>query len=50
MPHHCRWPFGDPRLPDFRFCGARHAEPLPYCAAHARVAYRIVSMREERAA
>src|SRR6516165_103260 len=36
----CRWPLGDPTLPEFRFCGAR--KPLgegPYCAYHAGVAY-----------
>lgn len=50
LPHHCRWPLGDPLLPGFRFCGAHRAGSLPYCAAHAQVAYRIVPMREERAA
>jgi len=39
-PHHCRWPYGDPRAADFTFCGrARH--PLrPYCAEHLRLAGR----------
>lgn len=49
MPHHCRWPFGDPRLPGFRFCGARRADHLPYCIIHARLAYRPAT-QEERAA
>jgi len=36
----CRWPLGDPRRADFRFCGARNAAPgQPYCAAHAQVAW-----------
>jgi GcrA cell cycle regulator len=33
-PHHCRWPIGEPRLPDFRFCGCRRVEGKPYCAEH----------------
>ncbi len=34
----CRWPVGDPRSPDFFYCGsptADLAECRPYCAAHA---------------
>ena len=42
---HCRWPVGDPRSPDFRFCGCDAQEGLPYCVDHARVAYQNVSRR-----
>jgi GcrA cell cycle regulator len=35
----CKWPIGDPRQPDFHFCGRASAEGLPYCADHARRAY-----------
>ena len=42
---HCRWPIGDPRSPDFRFCGCSAHEGLPYCIDHARVAYQTVSKR-----
>lgn len=35
-PHHCRWPSGDPRSPDFRYCGVHHIEGKPYCAHHDR--------------
>ena len=42
---HCRWPVGDPRSPDFRFCGCTAHDGLPYCADHARVAYQNVSRR-----
>jgi GcrA cell cycle regulator len=42
---HCRWPVGDPRSPDFRFCGCPAHEGLPYCTDHARVAYQNVSRR-----
>lgn len=41
----CRWPIGDPRSPDFRFCGCPAHEGLPYCIDHARVAYQTVSKR-----
>ena len=43
--HHCRWPIGDPRSPDFRFCGCETQEGLPYCTHHARIAYQTVSRR-----
>ncbi len=42
---HCRWPIGDPRSPDFRFCGCETQENLPYCTHHARIAYQTVSRR-----
>lgn len=38
-PHHCRWPIGDVREPDFHFCGAQKVAGLSYCLAHARKAY-----------
>jgi GcrA cell cycle regulator len=38
-PHHCRWPFGDPRTPEFRYCGLTQIDGKPYCPAHARVAW-----------
>ncbi len=46
--HHCRWPIGDPRSPDFRFCGCKTVEGLPYCADHARIAYQSLG-RKSRA-
>jgi len=42
---HCRWPIGDPRSPDFRFCGCETHEGLPYCIDHARIAYQTVSRK-----
>ncbi len=36
----CRWPIGDPGSASFRFCGTTQTAGLPYCAAHARMAYR----------
>jgi GcrA cell cycle regulator len=35
----CRFPRGDPKTPDFEFCGARPMSPLPYCARHCALAY-----------
>jgi GcrA cell cycle regulator len=37
---HCRWPIGDPSSESFGFCGSRPIDGLPYCATHARLAYR----------
>ncbi len=31
----CRWPIGDPRRPDFHFCGEQKTIGRPYCARHA---------------
>lgn len=36
----CKWPFGDPRHPEFHFCGADTGDiERPYCHGHARQAY-----------
>jgi GcrA cell cycle regulator len=43
--HSCRWPIGDPREPDFRFCTkTRHGSHV-YCADHCYTAY--PKMREQ---
>ena len=36
----CRWPISTPGAEDFCFCGNTPFEGLPYCAGHARLAYR----------
>ena len=36
----CRWPFGDPRQPDFGFCGADRKPGSSYCRTHHAVAYK----------
>lgn len=33
----CRWPLGDPVMPDFRFCGCKPMIGRPYCAVHAEL-------------
>jgi GcrA cell cycle regulator len=35
----CRWPVGDPRTPEFYFCGGKPLAGRPYCAYHAALAY-----------
>lgn len=35
----CRWPIGDPKTPEFEFCGARAVPDTPYCAGHCGLAY-----------
>jgi GcrA cell cycle regulator len=35
----CRWPIGEPRQPDFRFCAERSLEGRPYCALHWSMAF-----------
>ncbi len=39
----CQWPFGDPRLPGFHFCGAPSEPGKPYCNEHCALAYNRVS-------
>ena len=34
----CQWPIGDPRDPDFRFCGKKISK-LPYCEEHKAIAW-----------
>ncbi len=36
---HCRWPIGDPQIPDFRFCGRQKIPGLSYCSDHQKCAY-----------
>jgi len=35
----CRFPFGDPKKPDFRYCGLSQHGDSPYCEAHQALAY-----------
>jgi GcrA cell cycle regulator len=39
-PRNCRWPISEPGARDFCFCGGTQVEGLPYCAGHARIAYK----------
>ncbi len=37
--HTCRWPIGDPRDENFRFCGKKVKTGQTYCEEHSEVAY-----------
>lgn len=38
-PQSCQWPHGEPRTPQFRFCGERAEPGRPYCAQCCKRAY-----------
>ena len=38
-PEHCRWPLGDSRDPDMKYCGAGTIDDASYCARHFRISY-----------
>lgn len=40
----CRWPIGDPKDPDFHFCGNQTQTGKSYCPDHCKMAY--ISLRE----
>ena len=44
----CAWPIGDPRDPEFRFCGTPIDGKSPYCLAHRQKAYAVSQPREKR--
>jgi GcrA cell cycle regulator len=51
-PHHCRWPNGDPRRSDFRFCGCPRVSlkaKTPYCSRHTLLAGRHYELATEKA-
>lgn len=35
----CMWPVGDPKQPDFHFCGNDSEVGRPYCTEHCIIAY-----------
>ncbi len=35
----CKWPFGDPKKPDFHFCGKAVDVTVTYCPEHRALAY-----------
>jgi len=41
----CRWPIGDANTADILFCGNKPFGGSPYCAGHARMAYRVSARR-----
>lgn len=49
-PNHCRWPYGDPKLPGFMYCGCQAKVGQPYCEGHAAIAYEPRSEKKIRKA
>lgn len=41
LPHHCKFPSGDPATEEFRFCGGVREPDWPYCKAHNAISYNI---------
>jgi GcrA cell cycle regulator len=37
--HMCKFPIGDPKADEFRFCGRKTEPDEPYCTPHSMVAY-----------
>lgn len=35
----CKWPVGDPKRPDFHFCGKEPVPGKPYCESHLGMAH-----------
>lgn len=43
----CRWPIGDPRTPQFKFCDGARAVGVPYCTTHMKLSYQPVRPRKK---
>ena len=43
----CRWPVGDPKSPEFHFCGEKTVNGKTYCAKHCAFAYVTVSSNKD---
>lgn len=41
----CRWPNGDPRQEDFRYCGQKHVEGYSYCPKHCKISFETPEAR-----
>lgn len=46
---HCQWPLGDPRSPDFRYCGSDTVKGSSWCRFHQRMAVGIGTPSERQA-
>lgn len=44
----CKFPYGDPKSADFGFCGCAKVTGLPYCRAHALVAFRPAEPKKRK--
>lgn len=39
----CRWPIGDPKEADFKFCGGKAQGGMIYCNHHCNIAYQVTT-------
>ena len=46
--NHCRHPIGDPRDPEFGFCGHKQVAGKSYCAGHCQLNYQPPVVREAK--
>lgn len=44
-PRQCRWPLGDPRSADFKFCGRGTVMGMSWCEHHARKGYQLPAVK-----
>jgi GcrA cell cycle regulator len=44
----CRWPIGDPRDPEFGFCGRACSDKGSYCQGHAQLAFHHRPVSDQR--
>jgi GcrA cell cycle regulator len=44
----CRWPIGDPKEPDFHYCGQRPESGGKYCDSHERKGHQAPSRNRRR--
>lgn len=43
----CHWPIGDPKSPEFHFCGEKTVNGKPYCAKHCAFAYVTIGANKD---
>lgn len=44
----CRWPVGDPKDPNFGYCGNVAYEGHPYCAEHVAIAFQAPNRKDKK--
>jgi GcrA cell cycle regulator len=47
-PLNCKWPYGDPLVDGFYFCGAQVLDGSPYCRDHRLLAYQVMNHARSR--
>jgi len=46
----CRWPVGDPKDPNFGYCGNTVYQTHPYCAEHVAIAFQAPNRKDKKPA